>query len=170
MYFRADTKTLERTADVVIFDTGKVWWLQQHKYQSACLIDVTDYPYDQQKCDLWFQSLSNPSAKLDLQPYYKPLRSTSFDLDTYLSGFKRADEWEIIRNYSKRVPKPIEEGEKLMFSKKVTLRFTLMMRRRVGFYAYLLSIPCVVLGCMSILVFVLPPERPDRHAIGLLYI
>ncbi len=107
---------------------------------------------------------------MDLQPYQTSAGSTSFDLDTYLSDFKKADEWEIINNFSKRVRRPIEEGEKLMFSRKVTLRFTLEIRRRVGFTAYLLFVPCIVLGCMSILVFVLPPERPDRHAIGLFVI
>ena len=46
------------------------------------------------------------------------------------------------------------------------LRFSLTLRRRAGFRAYLLTVPCVVLGAMSILVFALPAERPDRHSLG----
>ena len=53
-----------------------------------------------------------------------------------------------------------------MFSKRVTIRFSLTLKRRAGFQAYLLTLPCVVLGALSILVFCLPPERPDRHALG----
>ena len=45
-------------------------------------------------------------------------------------------------------------------------RFTLTLKRRPGFRARFLIIPCVVLGCLSVLVFALPPERPDRHTIA----
>ncbi len=53
-----------------------------------------------------------------------------------------------------------------MFSHRRTLRFSLTLKRRAGFQAYLLTLPCVVLGGLSVLVFSLPPERPDRHALG----
>ena len=80
--------------------------------------------------------------------------------------FQTADEWEIVENVTIRVRTPRELGELLVFSRRVTLRFSLTLRRRVGFQAYILCVPCVVLGALSTLVFVLPPERPDRHAIG----
>ena len=85
---------------------------------------------------------------------------------TSASCFQRADEWEIVGNRSKKIRTPRDEGEMLMFSKRVTLRFSLILKRRAGFQAYLLTLPCVVLGALSVLVFSLPPERPDRHALG----
>ena len=81
-------------------------------------------------------------------------------------NLQKADEWEIVSNETVRVRTPRDLGELLVFSRRTTLRFSLTLRRRAGFQAYLLSVPCVVLGALSILVFVLPPERPDRHAIG----
>ena len=82
------------------------------------------------------------------------------------SDFKESDQWAITKNESMRLRSPRDAGELLMFSRRVTLRFTLGVRRRVGFSAYLLTIPCVVLGGMSAIIFILPPERPDRHGIG----
>ena len=80
---------------------------------------------------------------------------------------QESDEWEIVANISERVQTPRELGEYLVFSRRVTLRNTLTLRRRIGFQAYILCIPCITLGALSTLVFVLPPERPDRHAIGM---
>ena len=55
-------------------------------YRSGCLIDLTNYPYDMQICELWMQSMSRYSWHLRLEPY-KP---TSLDLDTYRGSFKEA--------------------------------------------------------------------------------
>jgi len=161
------TKDSQRTAMIRVHSDGYMWWLQHRMFKSACLIDLTEYPYDTQDCNLWFQSMSNPSGDLDPRTYkLKSGDEVGFDLDTYLSDFKKADEWEVVKNESIRCNSPREHGEMLMFSSRATLRYSLTLRRRTGFTAYLLIVPCIVLGAMSILVFVLPPERPDRHAIG----
>jgi len=131
-------------------------------YESACLIDLTDYPYDRQTCDMWFQSLSYSSIELDLQTY----DDRGFDLDAYNNNFKKADEWEVLSNYSARFQTPGDVGEGLMFRKRVALRMTLTLKRRKGFSSYLLCVPCVVLASMTVLVFIMPPERADRTGLG----
>lgn len=45
-------------------------------------------------------------------------------------------------------------------------RFSLTIRRRAGFEAYLLIIPAIILGLMTLLVFTLPAEGSDRHSLG----
>ena len=124
-------------------------------------MDLTDYPLDTQSCDLWFQSLSLTSDNMDLQVY-----PPGCDYDTMLSEFRLADEWEIVQNFSQRVPRPQDLGEKLVFSQRVSLRFGLALRRRVGFTAMMQCIPCLALSLLNLLVFVLPPERPDRNGLG----
>ncbi len=67
--------------------------------------------------------LQNPSDELDIQPYSSSASgNVSFNLNTYLSDFKLADEWEIISNESVRVESPRELGEYLMFSRRTALR------------------------------------------------
>ena len=80
---RGSTEDKTRTADVRLSSNGDIFWLLHRYYNSACLINIRDYPFDQQTCHLWFQSLSNPSHTMDIQPY-----SPGFDLDTYLSDFQ----------------------------------------------------------------------------------
>ena len=159
--FSADTDQNARMADVAVTSAGTVFWITHHKYESACLVDLKFYPFDEQACDLWFQSLSETSNDLVLDIY-----PPGFDLETQLSGFREADEWEVIQNTSEVIRRPRDEGELLVFSRRRSLRLRLVLRRRVGFNAYLQSVPCVVLSSMTIMVFVLPQERPDRHIIG----
>ena len=86
IHHRAVTTLREQSADAIIKYNGQVFWAPQRKYSSACLIDVTEYPYDRHTCDMWFQSIANPSANLNITTYYK----SPLDLDTYLSSYQDA--------------------------------------------------------------------------------
>ena len=106
-------------------------------------------------------------AKGKIRIRFQSFSSLALGNDKGCFVLQRADEWEIVGNDSERIRWPKEQyNEMLMFSKRVTLRFSLTLKRRAGFQAYLLTLPCVVLGSLSVLVFSLPPERPDRHALG----
>ena len=73
--------------------------------------------------------------------------------------------WEIIGNNTERVAVP-RNSVILMWSRRAALKFTLTLKRRPSFTSYLLRFPVVVLSFMAILIFCLPPERPDRHMFG----
>ena len=132
-------------------------------YASGCLIDVTDYPYDQHTCSLWFQSLGIMNAQFLIKPY---TISVPFDLDTYIASYKMAKEWDLMDNVTEWFEQPREEGAILMYSRRNALRFQITLRRRVGFKAMLVMVPCLILSFMCCMVFGLPPERPDRHMLG----
>ena len=142
-----------------------MFWTPHRMYNSGCLIDVTEYPYDQHTCVLWFQSLSIISSQLNLLPY---TISVPFDLDTYIESYKMAQQWDLLNNITERFATPREEGAILMYSRRVALRFKITLRRRVGFRSYLVMVPCLLLSFMTCMVFGLPPERPDRHMLGML--
>ena len=88
------------------------------------------------------------------------------DLSTYLGEYKEAQEWQITHNNTDRVLTPRDEGVVLMYSRRVALKFTLSMKRVPGFKALLLTMPCLLLSLLTIVVFVLSPDRPDRHMLG----
>jgi hypothetical protein len=48
----------------------------------------------------------------------------------------------------------------------VTLTFTLALKRKLVFSSFILTLPCIFLACMTLVVFWLPPERPDRTSLG----
>ena len=159
---RAETSVKEQPADIIVKYDGTNFWAPERKYSSACLIDVTEYPYDRHTCDMWFQSISNRADHLSLRPYY----SAPLDLDTYLTSYKHAQEWLIISNSSTLHDRPRDVGMILMWSRRPSLRLTLAVERRPGFQAMLLIVPCALLSFIVPLMFCLPPERPDRHSLG----
>ena len=55
----------------------------------------------------------------------------------------------------------------LKFSRRPALLFKLDLQRRAGYKGYLLMLPCVFLSSMTLVVFWMPPERPDRNTLGM---
>ena len=54
---RGETEEKEREAKCLLKHTGYVWWLVHRTHKSACLFDVTNYPFDEHTCHMWFQSI-----------------------------------------------------------------------------------------------------------------
>ena len=107
--------------------------------------------------------MAKTSDEMNILPYERE----PFDLSTYLPSLKARAEWEITVNQSERIEIPREEGMVLMYSKRSSLKFTLTLKRRQGFFAYLLMIPCVFVSFLATVIFCLPPERPDRNTLGI---
>ena len=158
---RAKTILDEDTAEVVVRDDGRVFWLAHKTFESACHIDLTYFPFDKHTCDMWFQSMVYKSKNLALDIYLPGV-----DFETQLSGFRESDEWEILGNTSSVIRRSKDAGEPLVFSRRRSLRLRLVLSRRLGFTSYMLTVPCVVLSAMTSLVFIFPPQRPDRHVVG----
>ena len=83
--FRGESIVKERYYGVSVGYAGTMFWVVHRVYKSACHVDLSNYPYDSHTCDLWFQSLVNPTADLD-PVVYGP--SPPFDLSTYLGSYE----------------------------------------------------------------------------------
>ena len=95
-FISADADLKQTHVSLQVKHTGSVFYAPHAVYKSGCLVDLTNYPYDIQSCDLWIQSASRYSWDLELVPY-KPI---SLDLDTYLGSFKDAKVHEcLLFNY-----------------------------------------------------------------------
>ena len=64
---RAETETDERHVDFKVNHTGGIFWTPQRVLKSACLIDVTQYPFDKHTCNMWFQFITYPSTQVTLK-------------------------------------------------------------------------------------------------------
>ena len=51
----------------------------------------------------------------------------------------------------------------------IVLTFDLEMERKMSFTSYILTLPCIFLACLTLVVFWLPAERPDRTSLGRYY-
>lgn len=85
------------------------------------------------------------------------------DLSTFHSDFKDVSQWAIERTIAERQVLPDDDNNGPHFS---VLTYTLELKRNLVFASYILTLPCVFLACLTLVVFWLPPDRPDRTALG----
>lgn len=84
------------------------------------------------------------------------------DLTTFKSDHKESSAWEVVNITAARHIMPSEDEEP-NFS---VLTFGINLKRKMVFSTYILTLPCVFLASLTLVVFWLPPERPDRTALG----
>lgn len=157
-YYRADVDSVARQALAVIGHDGSVSWFPHTIFRSSCSLDVTNFPFDNQSCHMWFGSWTHPSDQINLTM----LTESGIDLSTFQSDFKDGSGWDIYKVHAERKVKG--EGEKV--PKFTIVTFELYMRRKMVFSSYILTLPCVFLACLTLVVFWLPPDRPDRTSLG----
>ncbi len=88
---------------------------------------------------------------------------SGLDLSTFHSDFKDVSQWAIERTVAERQVLP--ESEELG-PQYAVLTYTLELKRNMVFASYILTLPCVFLACLTLVVFWLPPDRPDRTSLG----
>ena len=79
------------------------------------------------------------------------------DLETFQSDYKDTCAWEIRNVTAERALLP--ENDTVQFA---VLQFSLKFRRKRVFSSYILTLPCVFLAALTLMVFWLPADRPDR--------
>nr|VZH96102.1 unnamed protein product [Spirometra erinaceieuropaei] len=157
LYNYADLRLREQRDVLVAVDyTGMAFWSPPAIYKSTCRIEMKYFPFDYQVCYLRFASWTQDSQKLDLT--FHDNRS-----EVTLEEYKKSNEWSIvarpaIRRLFKQTCCP---------NQWPSLIFFLVLKRNSSFYAYLLVLPCLLLACLNLVVFWLPPQVPARMIHGM---
>lgn len=140
---------------MVVSSDGTVVWVPPVKYQSSCVVDMLEFPFDLQTCELRFGSWSYDVKRLN--PLFIEQREEII-LDDYVPN----SEWEIVNNSGKKnvIEYPCCEHP------YADLTFKLTLQRKVTFHLRLILIPTVLLSAMSVSIFWIPPTRPDRTTLG----
>ncbi|XP_069122894.1 acetylcholine receptor subunit alpha-like 1 isoform X4 [Argopecten irradians] len=158
LYNYADDRLVEnREALCVVRNDGVVTWLPQAVYKSSCNVDVATFPFDKQHCHLKFGSWSYDGFKLDL--HFVNESEMTMD-DYYVSNVWDVIETPAVRNVKKYV---------CCKAPFIDLTFSLTIRRRATFYAYILILPCVLLTSLTLVLFWIPPESPAKMQLGTYY-
>ena len=66
----AETDIEEREALAVVQADGGIRWYPHSIFRSSCAIDVTNFPFDEQICNMWFGSWTHTSQQVDLQVHF----------------------------------------------------------------------------------------------------
>ncbi len=151
----ADTRLrFLREAPAIIYFDGSIMWIPMAILKSTCNIDLTHFPFDEQRCSLNFFSWSYNGAEINID-LYDDLEEV--DIYEYMSS-----EWEIVSHPAVKNTKYfhccVEPYQDLVF--------TLHMKRITVFYIYILILPCILLSLLTLIIFTLPPESPDKVALG----
>ncbi|XP_063864571.1 acetylcholine receptor subunit alpha-type acr-16-like isoform X7 [Scylla paramamosain] len=139
---------------VVVSSNGNCLYIPPGIFKSTCKIDITWFPFDDQRCKMKFGSWTYSGWQLDLQ-----LQSED---GGDLSDFIKNGEWDLIevpgvRNVQQYqcCPEPY-----------VDITFVIKIRRRTIYYLYNLVLPCVMISSMTLLGFSLPPDTGEKLTLG----
>ena len=130
---------------VQLYHDGKNMWLAPVMLRSKCKINVQYFPFDAQICTMKFGSWTYDITRVDVKK-----ESNDTDLLKYIES----GEWKLVaapvrRNVHKYTCCPERYPD---------ITFDFVIHRRSLFYLTNLILPLVVISCLIIFVFTLPPE------------
>ncbi|VDO92101.1 unnamed protein product [Soboliphyme baturini] len=132
------------TNAIVNFE-GRVTWLPPGIIKSSCKIDITWFPFDDQKCSLKFGSWTYSG-------YHINLVAGEVKKGTYVEN----GEWILMGYlYDSKIYEPY-----------IDVTFTFRIRRRTLYYGFNLIIPCILISMMTLLGFTLPPDAGEKLTLG----
>ena len=133
---------------------GNVFWPPPAKLRSSCEIDITYFPFDDQRCRMKFGSWTYDGNQVDITN-----RSAEVDLNNYVySGEWQLLKIEVIRNevFYACCSEPYPD-----------VTFYVYMRRRTLYYLFNIIFPCLWLTVLSLLGFWLPPDSGEKITLGI---
>ncbi|XP_059035741.1 neuronal acetylcholine receptor subunit alpha-3 [Mustela nigripes] len=142
--FQVDDKT-----KALVKYTGEVTWIPPAIFKSSCRIDVTYFPFDYQNCTMKFGSWSYDKAKIDLV-----LIGSSMNLKDYWES----GEWAIVQAPGYKHDIKYNCCEEIY----PDVTYSLYIRRLPLFYTINLIVPCLLISCLTVLVFYLPSDCGEK--------
>ncbi|KAK3602471.1 hypothetical protein CHS0354_040537 [Potamilus streckersoni] len=141
---------------VLVDYNGTVLWPVPVKLKSSCKVDITYFPFDDQKCILRFGSWIYSGLWMD---YVTMHHDRPIDLGNYVNN----SEWDllsVILNKNIRThsccPDPHPD-----------LTYLLHIRRKTFYYIFNIIVPCIMLSILTLLTFWLPPTSGEKITLGL---
>ncbi|KAM0726312.1 Neuronal acetylcholine receptor subunit alpha-7 [Formica fusca] len=140
--------------NVVVKNNGTCSYIPPGIFKSTCKIDITWFPFDDQRCEMKFGSWTYDGFQLDLQ--------LQDEGGGDISSFITNGEWDLLGVPGKRneiyyncCPEPY-----------IDITFVVIIRRRTLYYFFNLIVPCVLIASMAVLGFTLPPDSGEKLSLG----
>ncbi|KAL4235357.1 hypothetical protein ACF0H5_006992 [Mactra antiquata] len=132
--------------DVIrVLYNGSMMWMPGNLIESTCSVNVRNYPFDNQTCNIIFVSLGYRDTEVMINAMYSNIQT-----DVYSPN----SQWDL---YNSSVV------ASTMTSKGVTaITFTLFLRRKPSLIVMNIIMPHLLLSIVNIFVFVLAPESGER--------
>ncbi|XP_030632499.1 neuronal acetylcholine receptor subunit alpha-4 [Chanos chanos] len=150
LYNNADGDfTVTHLTKAQLFHNGQIIWIPPAIYKSSCSIDVTFFPFDQQNCTMKFGSWTYDRGKIDLVT----MGSNVDQVDYWESG-----EWALISAMGTYNIKKYECCPEVY----ADITYSFIIKRLPLFYTINLIVPCLLISCLTVLVFYLPSDSGEK--------
>ncbi|XP_066299538.1 neuronal acetylcholine receptor subunit alpha-10-like [Branchiostoma lanceolatum] len=137
---------LKKVADVVLDSDGNATWLQPGIFRSACSMDISLFPFDEQTCELHFGSWVHPTSRIDITPG---------EIDT--SEYQENEQFLLAKSEIHREVRSY--GGNATYAK---VKVRLQLKRRCNYYKFNMIQPWVILMVLNIAAFYIPADCGER--------
>ena len=136
---------------IIVTSDGSVYWFMYKILHSYCLIDISEFPFDTQKCKIMIGSWSYDESTLDLRIFAE-------DKGMDLSLYEKNVVWELKSTHAER---HVERYSCCPWT-YVNLTYTLEFRRIPLYYLMTLVYPTMLLSFLSCVSFLFPADSGER--------
>ncbi|XP_067042586.1 neuronal acetylcholine receptor subunit beta-3-like [Acropora muricata] len=137
---------------VIVKNNGKNTWMSPATFKSSCQLDVQYFPFDKQKCNMSFRSLTSDRRMLDITTM--EIKSDDPQKDLKLSS---SNGYWTLRSIAIDNVQTQKEGQE--FSEVVVSFF---IGRRPLFFVLFSIVPCMIIGLLILVSFFIPAETGER--------
>lgn len=128
---------------VLAYPSGTVLWVPPSQFETLCELDLTYWPYDQQRCSLMMGSWTYDGYKLDLWPMENPI-----DADLKI----KSNEWQIVNTTTARNIRMYD----CCAEPYVNVEFNVTLARRPNVFRAVVTVPAITVALMTLSTFCLP--------------
>jgi len=146
-----DSTKYMRTVPLSVTNEGYIQWLNPVALETTCIMDVTDFPFDTQKCFIEIGTWQFKATEVDIF-----CAAATFDETSYVDH----TQWTLLGTSCERVDVTYASGS------YNSLTFTVEFERLRTFYVRNILLPNAVLLALSSLTFFMPSGVGERVSFG----
>ena len=139
---------------VILHNTGEVSWAFGGSFATTCNLDLKMYPFDKQSCSIQVENwaytkqdvfLFNGTEKIVLEDYQ------SHGIWSYTGSDIKVTTFYQDIHVNNSYPR---------------ITFTLHITRKSSYYLTAIMVPCILILCIELAVFWLPPDSGEKIGLG----
>ncbi|XP_028513701.1 neuronal acetylcholine receptor subunit alpha-3-like, partial [Exaiptasia diaphana] len=140
---------------VILESSGLCIWMIPTTFKSSCEMDITNFPFDSQECEMTFGSWTYDNRLLQMEQVHETHVKTE--------KFVVNGDWNI-RDITIKKQQIKYICCKHPFS---DITYTFILDRKPNYHVMYLIVPCVIISLLSLLSFVLPPDCGERVGLSI---
>ncbi|XP_061170026.1 neuronal acetylcholine receptor subunit alpha-6-like [Saccostrea echinata] len=143
----SDNKCLSAESVVQVSSEGQIKWRLTKELRTECEIDITEYPFDRQSCEIRVGTLYSTDQKIRFR-----IKQGS----TISYHFKESGEWKLMGKNFERVQYTFAQKNFTYVKVKYDLE------RLTSFHVNTMIIPLIILSCLNLACYCIPFDCGEK--------